>query len=43
MDDIESGVSLNLLAGTLGKKLAGEDLLVLPPGGQVWKAGANNQ
>ncbi len=35
-------VPVSELVGTLRKKLAGEDLLVLPPGGQVWKTGGDN-
>ena len=32
-------IPINELKTTLQAKLAGEDLFVLPPGGQIWKGG----
>jgi glycyl-tRNA synthetase len=39
MDQIR--VPVSELVGTLRRKLAGEDLLVLPPGGALWKTGGD--
>ncbi len=32
-------VPVSELKDTLAAKLSGEDLFVLPPGGQIWKGG----
>ncbi len=36
-------VPIGELRNTLQAKLAGEDLFVLPPGGQIWKTGENDK
>jgi glycyl-tRNA synthetase len=35
-------VPMDTLAATIAAKLAGEDFMALPPGGQVWKKEENN-